>query len=271
MKEITSPHNAVIRLVEQLQRKSRARKKEGLFIIEGQRELRLAVDSGYEINRLLVSSEIMLGKKSCTEAEVTDFLKLECSFEIINVTPQVYQKMAYRTGTEGCLAFAKAKNHNLNDLKLPSNPLILIAESIEKPGNVGALLRTADAAGVDVVILASPVVDLYNPNVIRSSVGGLFTNQIAIASTEEVIRYLEENNVALYAATLQDSSPYTREDYRDGTAIAVGTEATGLSETVRNAAKGNILIPMRGSIDSMNVSVSASILLFEAVRQRDLD
>ncbi|WP_124980443.1 TrmH family RNA methyltransferase [Nonlabens xiamenensis] len=269
MKHISSPHNAIIRHGEQLQRKSKARKKESMFMIEGQREIKLAAAGGWELIHVLVCGDILLGNSDFEAQTVRQQLNLKNQVEIISVSPEVYEKLAYRSGTEGCIAFAKAQPHDLNQLQLSDNPLILIAESPEKPGNLGALLRTADAANVDALILAQPTVDLYNPNVIRSSVGCVFTVDIGVASTEDVIAFLAQQQIDLYAATLQTSTRYDLMDYQGATAIAVGTEATGLSTSMRAAARENILIPMSGSIDSMNVSVSAAIMLFEAKRQRD--
>ena len=148
------------------------------------------------------------------------------------------------------------------------NPLVLVAEAPEKPGNIGALLRTADAANVDAVIIANPKTDLYNPNIVRSSVGCVFSNTIATGSTEDVISFLNTNNINIYSAILQESINCTHPDYKTASAIVVGTEATGLSQEWRDASKENISIPMQGKIDSMNVSVAAGILVFEAVRQR---
>lgn len=269
MKHISSPNNALIRHVEQLQRKSKARKKEGLFIIEGQREVLLATRGNFVIEQLLICGPILFNKTEFSAQEVYSFLEIHQQPEIISVTEEVYEKMAYRTGTEGCLAFAKAKSQQLIDLQLTENPLILIAEAMEKPGNIGALLRTADAAKVDAVIIANPTADLYNPNVIRSSVGCVFTVPTAVASTEELVLFLNDQKIDLYAATLQSSERYDRIDFKTSCAIAVGTEATGLSQEMRDAAKATIIIPMSGTIDSMNVSVSAAILIFEAKRQRD--
>jgi len=188
--------------------------------------------------------------------------------ELIEISKEVYQKLAYRDTTEGILAIAKTKSLQLSDLKLSDNPLILVAEATEKPGNLGALLRTADAANLDAVIIANPKSDMYNPNVVRSSVGCLFTRQIATGSTEEVIAYLKEKNISIYCATLQDSTYYHTQNYTTPSALVVGTEATGLTEAWRTASTKNIIIPMQGEIDSMNVSVAAAILIFEAKRQR---
>ncbi len=271
MKHISSPHNAIVRHVEQLQRKSKTRKKEGLFIIEGQREIQLAHLGGFEIDKLLVCGPILLNTEDFNQQDVYDILQIEAQPEVISVTTEVYEKVAYRSGTEGCIAFAKAKPTSIYDLQLTANPLILIAESVEKPGNLGALLRTADAAKVDAVIIANPNGDLYNPNVIRSSLGCVFTVPTAMGSTKEVTDFLKKSSINLYAATLQSSKRYDLIDYHKSCAIAVGTEATGLSEEMRAAATDNIIIPMSGAIDSMNVSVSAAILIFEAKRQRDFN
>jgi TrmH family RNA methyltransferase len=268
MKHISSPNNAIIRHVEQLQRKSKARKQEGRFIIEGQREVMLAARGGFEIEQLLVCGTILLGREDFKEHEVYEKLGIDVQSEIISVTIEVYEKLAYRSGTEGCLAFAKARSQQLSALKLSSSPLILIAEAPEKPGNIGAILRTADAAAVDAVILANPTADLYNPNVIRSSVGCVFTVPTAVASTTEVIEFLKSRSINLYAATLQSSERYDKIDYTLPSAIALGTESTGLSQEMRDAATQNIIIPMGGEIDSMNLSVSAALLIFEARRQR---
>jgi len=156
----------------------------------------------------------------------------------------------------------------LSDLKLPKNPLLLVMESIEKPGNIGAILRTCDAAKIDAVILANPKTDLYNPNIIRSSVGCLFTNQIATGTTHEIIDFLKQNKINSYGATLQNSNSYHEINYTTPTALVVGTEATGLTQVWRDNSTKNIIIPMQGEIDSMNVSVAAAILIFEAKRQR---
>ena len=174
-----------------------------------------------------------------------------------------------RKTTEGILAIVKTKELALNKLRFKNkNPLILIAEAPEKPGNIGALLRSADAANLDGFIIANPKTDLYNPNIIRSSVGCLFTNNIATGSTQEIIDFLAQQNIQLFSAILQESKPYHSQDFTKPTAIAVGTEATGLSEIWRTQSTQNIHIPMQGAIDSMNVSVAAGILIFEAKRQR---
>ena len=260
MKQITSVQNPYIKSLVQLQEKAKVRKQTGTFIIEGQREIELALKGGYELETILICKEL------CQHSE---YLKIKLSEnQIIEISKEIYKKLAYRDTTEGIIAIAKTKSLALSDLKLSKNPLVLVGESLEKPGNIGAILRTADAANIDAVIIANPKSDLYNPNIVRSSVGCLFTRQIAIGTSEEVIAYLQANNIAIYSATLQDSTEYYTQNYTTPTALVVGTEATGLSEKWRTESDKNIIIPMQGEIDSMNVSVAAAILLFEAKRQR---
>lgn len=262
MKLITSAQNSYIKSLIQLQEKAKARKETGTFLIEGTREIELAVKGNYAIQTVLICREI---------AVLSENPKIQKSENLIEISKEVYQKLAYRDSTEGILAVAQTKSHQLHELQLPKNPLILVMESIEKPGNIGAMLRTCDAAKVDAVIIANPKSDLYNPNMVRSSVGCLFTNQIAVATTEETIAFLQKNNINFYSATLQNSTSYHTQDYTKPTALVVGTEATGLSQLWREKATQNIIIPMRGEIDSMNVSVAAAILIFEAKRQRDFN
>lgn len=259
MKQISSVQNPFIKSLVLLQEKAKARKQTGTFLMEGQREISIAIKGGYQIETVLFLPEICTEKEAC---------QLAPTAELIEINKEVFQKLAYRDTTEGILAVAKTKSTLLSDLQLSQNPLILVAEAPEKPGNIGALLRTADAAHLDAVIIANPKSDLYNPNIVRSSVGCLFTNQIATGTTAEIIAFLKEKNIAMYCATLQNSNGYHLENYTTPTALVVGTEATGLTQEWRDAATQNIIIPMQGEIDSMNVSVAAAILIFEAKRQR---
>ncbi|MTH14074.1 RNA methyltransferase [Flavobacterium sp. LC2016-01] len=260
MKQITSVQNPFIKSLVLLQEKSKARKQTGTFLIEGQREISLAIKGGYEIETVLFLPELI------SENEINKLI--QNPFQIIEINKEVYQKLAYRDTTEGILAIAKTKSLKLSDLKLSENPLILVVESLEKPGNIGAVLRTADAAKLDAVLIANPKSDLYNPNIVRSSVGCLFTNQIATGTSEEIIAFLKEKKISFYSATLQNSTSYHTQNFTTPTALVVGTEATGLTQQWRDEATQNIIIPMQGEIDSMNVSVAAAILIFEAKRQR---
>lgn len=187
---------------------------------------------------------------------------------VIEIPEQIYRKVAYRESTEGIIAEVAYKSLKLEDLNLPENPLIVVLESVEKPGNLGAVLRSADAAGADAVLICDPLTDLYNPNLIRASIGAVFTVPTVAVCSEETIAFLKAKNIQILTAQLQDSSLYYDVDMRKGTAIVMGTEATGLTNPWRQAASAHIRIPMLGRLDSLNVSVSAAILLFEAVRQR---
>ena len=260
-KQISSTQNKTVKQLLQLQEKSRNRKKEGLFMVEGIREIQLALKANYEFEAVYICKEVF------AENDLKNFFFAE--HLLTEITAEVYQRIAYRSSTEGILAVAKTKTHDLEAIQFETEkPLILIAEAPEKPGNIGAILRTADAAKVDAVIIANPKTDLYNPNIIRSSVGCVFTNQIATGSTSEIIQFLKDRKIHIYSAILQESEIYTEQDFTKATAIVVGTEADGLSEEWRVNSTQNIHIPMQGVIDSMNVSVAAGVLIFEAKRQR---
>ncbi len=262
MKEITSSQNTYIKQLIKLRDKSRERKQTNTFLIEGVREITLALKGGYVLETVLFYPDLF--SKEQLSALNTELIN------VIEISKEVYEKLAYRSTTEGLLAVAKSKTNLLNDLRFKNdNPLVLVAEAPEKPGNIGAILRTADAANVDAVIIANPKTDLYNPNIIRSSVGCLFTNQIATGNTSEIIAFLKLKGIYIYCAALQASVNYNTQNFIKPTAIVLGTEATGLSKEWLKNSTQNIIIPMQGAIDSMNVSVAAGILIFEAKRQRN--
>ncbi|MCX2678500.1 RNA methyltransferase [Galbibacter sp. EGI 63066] len=263
MKVITSTQNPLVKQILQLKEKLRERRKSGLFIAEGVREIQLAIKGGYDFSTFLFTPDII------SEEEIHTLTKGQSNAELIQISREVYQKLAYRQTTEGVIAIAKSRTHSLSELDFKTeNPLIIIAEAPEKPGNIGALLRTADAANLDAVIIANPKTDLYNPNIIRSSVGCVFTNNITTGNTTEIIKYLKDNGISIHCAALTASEVYSKVDYKKASAIVVGTEATGLSDEWLENSTQNIIIPMQGEIDSMNVSVSAAIIIFEAKRQR---
>ncbi len=262
IKHISSIQNAEVRQLEHWNRKSRDRRKSGKFVLEGMRELSLALQAGYQSDKLYFCPEII-------EQEVIREMPGLQGCPLVSLSAEVYSHLAYRGKTEGVIALMQVKPHRLEDLKLPNNaPFVLVAEAPEKPGNIGAILRTADAAGLDAVIIADPRGDLYNPNIIRSSVGCLFTVQVATASSTETLHFLKSKNIQILGAALGGSRRYDRVDFGLPTAIVVGTEATGLSPVWMKEADLLVEIPMRGAIDSMNVSVAASILIFEGLRQR---
>lgn len=256
---ITSPQNPKIKNILALE-KARERRMQNLFVIEGIKELSLALQGGYKINSVFFCPEII------TDAEVLKLVKHENL--LIPVQQAVFEKIAYRESTGGVIALAEQRAHTLAQLQLGNNPLLLILEAVEKPGNLGAILRTADAAGVDAVIICDRQTDFYNPNVIRSSVGCVFTKQVAAATSEEALAWLKKNHIRIYCTYLQASSPYHTMDFTTPCAVVMGTESTGLSETWVKNSDNNIIIPMQGKIDSMNVSTAAAVVIFEAKRQR---
>lgn len=268
VKIITSVTNSYVKEVVLLSEKARERKKAGLFVVEGRREVRLAMQGGYELVYLFFYPQVV--SYSTLLNELGEQLLLSNVFE---TGSQVYEKIAYREGTEGVVAVFKSKDHSIQHLEVAiENPFFLIAQAPEKPGNVGALLRTADAAGVDAVFIADPQTDLYNPNIIRSSVGGVFTNKIVLGSSEEMIDFLKKKQIQIFCAVLsEDAISCYNINLTGPVALVVGTESTGLTPIWHDAADQNVIIPMAGQLDSMNVSVSAAILLFEAVRQRRYD
>ena len=263
MQTITSTNNPKIKYVVQLLKKSAIRKEFKEFVIEGKRELKAALDNHYKIKALFVCPDFF------HEKELFQLVnKYKIKTEIYKISKIVYKKMAYRHSTEGIIAIAEMKDHSIENIKLSKNPYLLVAESIEKPGNVGAILRSVDGAGADALILVNPVIDIYNPNVIRASLGMVFAKQIALTDLLGLKKFLQKNNINLYAASLQNANLYFEEDYTQPTALAVGAEDKGLSMPIRKLAEKSIYIPMKGLADSLNVSVSAAILLYETLRQR---
>jgi len=260
---ITSTQNAKIKHLLQLQQKSSLRRSEGLFVVEGMRELTHCVENGYDVDCIY-----------CCETAIKDAGSLSAvgkNSRIISVSDNVYDRIALRGTTEGVVAVVKARKTRLSDLRLSDRPLIVVLESVEKPGNLGAVLRSADAANADALIVCDQLTDLYNPNIIRSSIGAIFSVPTVACTTDECIDFLRQNNIKILTAQLQDSKLYYDTDMTCPTAIVMGTESTGLTNKWREVANAHIRIPMLGQLDSLNVSVSAAILLFEAVRQRQTD
>ena len=253
---ITSLQNERVKRIVALGQKSSLRRSEGVIVVEGRRELEHCLNCGYEVVAVYHCPALLDSIPACA-----------CPH--YEVTREVYEKMAYRGSTEGVIAEVRPRQLMLDDLQLSEQPLIIVLEAVEKPGNLGAVLRSADAAHADAVVVCDPLTDLYNPNIIRSSIGAIFTVPCVACSSEECITFLKTNNIQILTAQLQDSLPYYDTDMRCGTAIVMGTESTGLTNQWRAAADRHIRIPMKGQLDSLNVSVSAAILLFEAVRQRE--
>ena len=275
---LTSAQNPKIKDLLALQEKSRLRREKGLFVVEGRRELEHCLEAGYQIDTLFVCPDILdltdetpllrslldSGSQPATGCHA----RPDRASDVFEVSPAVYGKIAYREGTEGIIAEVVTPKLTLAKLNLPENPLVMVLEAVEKPGNLGAVLRSADAAKADAVIICDPLTDLFNPNLIRASIGAVFTVPVVTATSEEAIKFLKDRGIRILTAQLQDSVLYYDSDMRHAVALVMGTEATGLSQAWREAADAHIRIPMLGRLDSLNVSVSAAILLFEAVRQR---
>ena len=266
MEQITSIQNPKIKLLAALQQKSSERRKAGLFVVEGRQELEHCIAAGYDVDSVFFCPELL--DHGVGSADPVFAVNYGTGVRTFAVTRAVYEKIAYRGSTEGVMAEVRTKNLRLDDLQLGDRPLVVVLESVEKPGNLGAILRSADASGVDAVVVCDPLTDLYNPNIIRSSVGAAFTVPCVACSSDECIRFLKARGIQILTAQLQDSRLYYDTDMTVPTAIVMGTEHDGLTDFWRQAADAHIRIPMLGRIDSLNVSVSAAILMFEAVRQR---
>ena len=269
---ISSAQNPRIKHLLALQQKSSLRRDEGLFIVEGRRELEHCLNAGMQAECIYCLDET--GTLTLTG---TTFQLSTLNSQLVKVTPNVYERIAYRGSTEGIIAVIRTPQPRTLDSLLQikgrgvnGQPLFVVLERVEKPGNLGAILRSADAANATGVIVCDPLTDLYNPNLIRSSIGAIFTVPTVACSSEECIAFLKQHGVQILTAQLQDSHLYYDTSMSGPTAIVMGTESTGLTDVWRQAADAHIRIPMLGQLDSLNVSVSAAILLFEAVRQRQV-
>jgi len=261
MEFISSLQNTRIKNIIKLEKASE-RKSQGLFVIEGYREINLAIQSGYIVDSLFFFPAL---------AEKTSYqhwLNANFGFALFEISKEVFEKIAYRESSDGLIALAKPKKHSLSELKLSSNPLIMVLEAVEKPGNLGAIMRTADAAALDAVIVCDPRTDVYNPNAIRSSIGCVFTRQLAVCTNQEAQQWLKDKGIISYAASLEAKESYHKKDFTQPTAFIMGTEADGLSEFWMKNSDQYVIIPMCGIHDSLNVSTASAILAFEAKRQR---
>lgn len=256
--KIESLVNQKIKNIVKLRESSRERKNQGLFLIEGHREISLALKADVEIENLIYSPE---------------YIKWELAIEeekIIEVSKKIFSKISYRENPDGFLAIAKSQERNLEDIKLSQSPLLVILEAVEKPGNLGAILRTADAIGLEAVIINDLKTDLYNPNIIRASQGAVFTVAVVLSSIDETVEFCKKHGIKTFATMPEAKTTYIEADYNQGCAIVLGSEDNGLSAKWFKLADQKIKITMRGQIDSLNVSVSAAVVLFEALRQREV-
>ena len=272
---ITSLQNPRVKEVAALQSSSSLRREKGLFVVEGIREVERCLESGFRLRSVFYCPSVCRHIPSCDSFRRSHVPTPSEGVRVFEVSEAVYGKMAYRGGTEGILAvvYGNAGDRSLEALDRvlsddTSAPLIVVVESVEKPGNLGAMLRTADASGVSAVLVCDPHTDLYNPNLIRASLGGVFTRNIAVCSSEEAIAWLKARSISILTAQLQDSELYYDTDMTRPTALVFGTEADGLTDIWRRAADAHIRIPMLGRIDSLNVSASMAVLCYEALRQR---
>lgn len=283
---ITSAQNRKVKELLTLVEKSKARSAAGLFVVEGQRELGHCLDAGFIPETLFICGEVMAVQNNAVNGAKTGHLAeniegkdgldaliakaeaLNPRLGVVQIPAFLYEKVAYRGSTEGIIAEVHSVPRSLEDLRLGERPLVMVLESVEKPGNLGAVLRSADAAGADAVIVCDPLTDIWNPNLIRSSVGAVFSVPVAVCTSADAIAFLKERGIRIFTAQLQDSEWYYDTDMTGATALVMGTESTGLTQAWRDSADAHIKIPMLGRLDSLNVSVSAAVLLYEAVRQR---
>lgn len=283
---ITSAQNRKVKELLTLVEKSKARSAAGLFVVEGQRELGHCLDAGFIPETLFICGDVMAVQNNAVNEAKTGHLAeniegkdgldaliakaeaLNPRLGVVQIPAFLYEKVAYRGSTEGIIAEVHSVPRSLENLRLGERPLVMVLESVEKPGNLGAVLRSADAAGADAVIVCDPLTDIWNPNLIRSSVGAVFSVPVAVCTSADAIAFLKKRGIRILTAQLQDSEWYYDTDMTGATALVMGTESTGLTQAWRDSADAHIKIPMLGRLDSLNVSVSAAVLLYEAVRQR---
>ena len=257
---LSSANNPKIKELLLLKERSRQRRERTLFVVEGVREVSAAVKAGYDIESLF----FLPGSAG------EDIAHIVPAKHIFSLTQPLYAKVAYREGSEGVIAVAKYKNLILDDIRLSKNPLIIILESVEKPGNLGAVIRTADGVNADAVIVCDPLTDIFNPNIIRSSLGSVFTRNVCICSSQEAYQWLTKKGIKIFTAELQASKWYYDSDLSGAAAIVMGSESSGLKPFWRERAGDSIKIPMCGDVDSLNVSVSTAVICYEALRQRSV-
>jgi len=263
IREISSFQNDWVKHIKVLQEKNRARKKEGVFLVEGLIEIKLCIEAGYRIKELAFCKELI----SETQLSKRIGIQLDEIANIYVLSSAVFESLAYRGGVENAIAIVEypSTKPTLNDLK--SDGLYLVAESVEKPGNLGAILRTADASKMDAIIVCDELLDVFHPNVIRNSLGCVFTVPVIICSSSDAIDMFKKKNIQIFSTFMDESISLFDAKLTGGVALVVGTEHQGLSDTWRNVGQ-NINIPMLGYVDSLNVSVASAVLMYEARRQR---
>ena len=254
--DITSLQNPRVKYIVKLRDDKRQRQNDGLMLVEGYDEIQLALSAGYKPQTILSAPELASRQIDKVDAEY------------ITVNRAVFEKLSYRENPDGWLAVFPIPRASLDDLQLSQSPLIIVAESIEKPGNLGAILRTADAAKVDALLVCDPRVDAYSPNVVRASRGAIFTVPLIETKSPQALVFLQGHGIRVLAATPSAEEEYTHQDLRGPLAVAVGTENEGLSDFWLSQADMKVKIPMMGKVNSLNVSVSTALIVFETLRQR---
>ncbi len=259
IENLSSTKNPKIKELQRLIESSKERRLNNLIPIEGVREIRAAIKSGFTPLYIFFNEELI------SSHEVAEY----GAPIAYSVSGNLYKHIAYRESTEGVVAVMRTINKHLYDIILSENPLIIVLESVEKPGNLGAILRTADAVNADAVIICDPLTDIFNPNIIRSSLGGIFTKQVISCDSKNALKWLKSKKINIFAAELNASVRYDKTDFTSPTAIVMGTESSGLSKFWIDSSNFRIKIPMLGEIDSLNVSVSTAIICYEVLRQRN--
>ncbi|MFT4523372.1 MAG: TrmH family RNA methyltransferase [Bacteroidia bacterium] len=261
MQEISSIKNPIVKKLQALHKK-KGRLEHDQFLVEGIREIGLALESGAHIEEVFFNLY-------WNEADLIEFLKEYPKVKTYLLADEVFDKLSYRDSVANCLASCRLFDTDLKKLSLPPNALVLVLEAIEKPGNMGAIFRTADAAGADAVIIANANTDIYNPNVIRASLGSVFTVPFAIGSNKDVLHFLRKHQFKIYSTFLEGSIPHYSVDMKSqSTALVMGSEAFGITKFWQEESDAFIKIPMHGKVDSMNVSTAAAVVTYEAHRQR---
>lgn len=264
MKRLSSGKNPHLKHLKGLQEKSRLRQQTKSFSVEGEKEIRFAKEGGFVIKELFFRADRLEAHSSWVE-------EYQNNIPCYTVESPIFESLCYRSNTTTMIAVVEQKQTSLAEVKMNETPFLLVAESPEKPGNIGALLRTVDAVGADALIIVDPKTDVYNPNVIRSSVGCLFSVSWACCSKKDFFDFIKTKKIQLLSAALTSTAKlYTQKDYTKAIAIAVGTEDKGLSDEWLRNSDSQVILPMLGKNDSLNVSVAAGILMYEARRQRNL-
>ena len=263
--EITSRQNARVKEAAKL-RDGRQRAKQNRFIIDGLREIGRALDAGIDLVEVFICPPLCGSPVARELGQRLD----NCGAVVAEVTSEVFEKLAFGERSDGIVVVAVTPHHGIDQLELPANPLVAVLEGLEKPGNVGAILRSADGAGVDAVIVVNPETDLFNPNTIRASVGTVFSKRVCVATVEETLGKLRAASVSIIATRPDAPRHYTEVDFRNGAAIVFGSEAAGLTAAWNQADVTGVRLPMRGIADSLNVSTTAAVLFYEAQRQRSI-